>query len=296
MTTYSFNTIRTLTMRQGLALYSPRVGLAKSHIERILKNPFYVGSFIWNGTLYPGKHTPLISQELFDRVQHVMGNRRKSKHRKQTFAYSGLLTCGKCGCLVTAEVKKGRYVYYHCTKSRTPCDELYYREEQLTPQFDGIVQGISIDPAIKDWLVRELQDRHADADLYHQQRIAQLEGELKRITHRLEQLYLDKLDGKVAERFWLEKSAAWQAEQDNILNELRRHKPANPTYLDDGSNLLELASKAYHLYAKQNSEQKNNFLKILLSNCTLRDGTISPTYKKPFDILAQGTQSRNWGE
>ena len=60
----------------------------------------------------------------------AMGDRQKPKYRKHRFAFGGLLVCGTCGCLVTAERKKGRYVYYHCTKSRTACDERYYRERR----------------------------------------------------------------------------------------------------------------------------------------------------------------------
>lgn len=59
--------------------------------------------------------------------------------------------------MVTAEIKKDRYIYYHCTQSGHACDELFYREQDLGPQFDNIVQGISIDPSIHDWLVKALK-------------------------------------------------------------------------------------------------------------------------------------------
>ncbi|MDE3244101.1 MAG: recombinase family protein, partial [Nitrospirota bacterium] len=74
------------------------------------------------------------------------------------------------------------------------------------------------------------------------------------------------------------------------------HDGASQRYHGDGVRLLELASRAYELYAKQSAEQKNKFLRIMLSNCTLKDGSLQPTYKKPFDILARGVESRNWGE
>ena len=61
------------------------------------------------------------------------------------------------GRIFATEPKKERYVYYHCTKSKGPCDEMYYREEDLAPQFDAIVKGITIDPNIRDWLVQALK-------------------------------------------------------------------------------------------------------------------------------------------
>jgi len=265
-------------------------------VERILKNPFYTGSFLWNGALFRGKYTPLLSRTRFDLVQEAIGNRKKGKQRKHTFAYSGLLLCGKCGCLVTAELKKGRYVYYHCTKSKGSCDEIYYREEDLAPQFDAIVKGITIDPNIRDWLVQALKESHKDETAYNQQTISRLQSELLKLKNRLDQLYLDKVDGKISEGFWMEKSREWQTDQDRMLDQMRAHQGADRRYFDDGLKLLELASRAYELYAKQLPEQKNKFLKIVLSNCTLEHATVRPTYKKPFDLFAKGVETGKWGE
>ena len=90
---------------------------ARSEIETILKNPFYTGRFRWRGQLHPGKHNAIVSQELWDRVQSVFSSRGRS------FAFGGLITCGVCGCAVTAVIKKGRYVYYKCTNFHGGCPE-----------------------------------------------------------------------------------------------------------------------------------------------------------------------------
>ena len=36
------------------------------------------------------------------------------------FAFSGLIYCGKRGCSVAGELKKQRFVYYHCTGYAAP--------------------------------------------------------------------------------------------------------------------------------------------------------------------------------
>ena len=282
--------------QEGLEYHSSKTKLSKSHVKRILENPFYTGTFQWNGELYQGKHAPLISQDLFDRVQAVLGDRRKPKYRKRSFAYGGLLLCGKCGCMVTAEIKKGRYTYYHCTQSQKTCDELYYREEDLAPQFDTLVKGITIDPSIRDWLMKALKESHQDETTFHKDALDRLQAELKKIKNRLDQLYVDKLDGKVSEGFWLDKSRVWETEQARLVSQIQAHQVADHRYYDDGLKLLELASKAHELYSKQPVDQKHKFLRILLSNCTLQDGTLRPTYKKPFDILARGIERGVWGE
>lgn len=111
----------------------------------------------------------------------------------------------------------------------------------------------------------------------------------------MDQLYIDKLDGKVSEDFWLEKSQAWEYDQIRLVRQIRAHQVADHRYYDDGFKILELASKAHELYSKQIPEQKNKFLRILLSNCILQSGTLCPTYRKPFDVLATGIESGKWG-
>jgi hypothetical protein len=60
-----------------------------------------------------GRHEPLISVELWERVQGVLDGRFGKKHRRKThdFAFSGLIACDRCGCSIVGEIKKQRYVY-----------------------------------------------------------------------------------------------------------------------------------------------------------------------------------------
>jgi hypothetical protein len=54
------------------------------------------------------------------------------------------VTCGRCGCAFTAEIKKGQYIYYHCTGHRGACGNTYVREEELVRQFGEILKRVRI--------------------------------------------------------------------------------------------------------------------------------------------------------
>jgi hypothetical protein len=119
-----------------------------STVHSILRNRLYTGWFEWNGKLYQGRHEPLVSVELWERVQAVMDGRLAQRHRRVThdFAFSGLIACAKCGCSVVGEIKKQRYVYYHCTgyadkcqANRANCRRRYVREEVLEQQFTELL-------------------------------------------------------------------------------------------------------------------------------------------------------------
>jgi DNA invertase Pin-like site-specific DNA recombinase len=62
------------------------IRINRSYLETMLKNPFYVGRFVWQEIEYKGTHRPLITLELFQRVQDTFAGRNKPKYRKHQFA------------------------------------------------------------------------------------------------------------------------------------------------------------------------------------------------------------------
>src|SRR5208283_4186044 len=101
-----------LTTLRKVILENHGLRVSRAYLETILKNPFYIGQFVWRGVTYDGTHVPLISLDLFQRVQDTFAGRNKPKYRKHEFAFAGLLSCAHDGCTVTTELQKGRYIYY----------------------------------------------------------------------------------------------------------------------------------------------------------------------------------------
>jgi len=97
----------------------------KRTLHQILRKRLYSGDFDFNGQTYRGNFEPLVSKEIWERVQSVLNSHGKTNRQRirHDFAFSGLVRCGHCGCMLVAEVKKGRYVYYHCTGQRGKCAE-----------------------------------------------------------------------------------------------------------------------------------------------------------------------------
>src|ERR1700730_3747845 len=96
--------------------------IALSCIYKILSNPLYAGIIVWNGKTYPGAHEPVLSLTEFERVQVLLRKPEKPRPHKHFFAFTGMIRCGECGLLITAEEKINRhgshYTYYHCTRRR----------------------------------------------------------------------------------------------------------------------------------------------------------------------------------
>jgi site-specific DNA recombinase len=100
---------------------------SKQGFLNILKNPLYKGKIVveeWREdarTVVDGLHEPIVSIELFDKVQAVLSGRTRKQTKlsslNELFPLRGHLNCGKCGIFLTAMSSKGRnglYHYYHC--------------------------------------------------------------------------------------------------------------------------------------------------------------------------------------
>ena len=140
-----------------------------SKLYKMFNDPFYYGWFEYprgSGILHKGAHEPMISKDIFDRVQILLGNKVKAQPKKYMFAYTGMAICGDCGCQITASEKWKRqkngnvhhYIYYHCTrrKREAQCRQPGIRVEQLEKQVSKILEDIAIPTDFHQWAMKWL--------------------------------------------------------------------------------------------------------------------------------------------
>jgi len=140
-----------------------------SSIYRMLGNPFYYGRFEYpkgSGTWYEGDHEPIISKELFDKVQKHLDIPSRKNARRHEFNYTKLLRCGNCGSFITAEqriktLKSGEqkhYIYYKCAKGRNRfCPQLPVTEDAIVQQLLVLLKDLKLDELkLTQTLKREL--------------------------------------------------------------------------------------------------------------------------------------------
>ncbi len=293
---YSLKEITSMAQDAGIRFRMSGGKVPKATIHRMLRNPIYQGDVLWDGDLHAGNHEPLVQRELWAKVQDILTG-RPGKHRRcqREFAFTGLITCGHCGCALTAEVKKGRYIYYHCTGFRGKCAEPYVREEVLEQKFTELLGGLRLDPDILEWVAEALRQSHAEAQRFHSEAISRLQEEHGTLQRRIDAMYVDKLDGRIDVKTYDRLASEWRSEQNRILSAMESHQNANEVYLEEGVHLLELASRCQELFAKQPPKEKRKLLDFVLSNSAWKDGMLRPTFRKPFDLLIE-TNKAAWCE
>jgi hypothetical protein len=188
---------------------------------------------------------------------------------------------------VVGEIKKQRYVYYHCTGYADKClsnpasrRSKYVREEALEAQF--------FDDEVLEWVRDALHASHADERRASTRtRSSAIRPNTSGLQDRINTMYVDKLDGVVDTAFFEKMSNEWRDEQNRCPREIERHQQADQSYMDEGVQLLELARNAQKLFEQQEPREKRRLLNFVISNCTWEDGGVVTTFGQPFDLLAE---------
>ena len=101
-------------MRHG-ALWGSR------DIKRMLTNPAYIGYVRFRGETYQGSHTPIISQDQWERVQNLIGDKPQKPHmrpeNKLNHWLSGIARCAHCGSSMTYTTPQKGLPFFRCHAS-----------------------------------------------------------------------------------------------------------------------------------------------------------------------------------
>ncbi len=87
----SASQVRKILYEEGL--YHNTKPYAKTRLIQILHDCFYIGKFLYKGVVYDGVHEPIISVELYNKVQKMF-NQSKARTHDVEFPYTGIIKCG----------------------------------------------------------------------------------------------------------------------------------------------------------------------------------------------------------
>lgn len=294
---FSMFTLRRKLKEEGLTNNTPKKGiLSQGQIENILTNPFYYGMMRYRGKLYPHRYQPLISKELFDKAQEVRlsWHKKPFKYKSKPFAYRGLATCAECGCLITPEAAKDKYIYYHCTQYHGKHNAPWLKEDELTKQFKTLLSGLKIPDKVMGMLKESLRNAHESESGYHRNIMQNLERENSKMKTWLETLYQDRLDGRITADEYDDKVKSIKERQDENIEQQRLHSRADETFYLTSSRILELANRAAELFEISEAEEKRRLLQFVLQKTELKGKNLEFTVKKPFDILLESAKTKDW--
>ena len=226
-----------------------------------LDHIFYTGVFRFNGEVYEGKHPPLISRELFERVQVVRkkaGRGRYAKHSR--FPLRATAHCHHCECQYTAEFKKG-HEYYRCGKRRGPCDSKTIRGEAFAQAIRTAMCMASLRDDFTENMLAEAEkekvaDRAKQAALVEQQK-ARL-AELGTLQERLLDVFLA---GDIEREEFTARKERYVQEKVALADAVAKFETKNASRLEPVIDFLKASRQAKYDAQTENPEDLRNFCK-----------------------------------
>lgn len=258
--------------------------LALSGFYRTLCNPFYYGWFEWpkgSGNWQKGKHEAMITQEEYERIQTLTrgGNTNKPKPERHLFAFTGMIRCGECGCMVTAEdkIKKNKngnvhyYTYYRCTKRKGPCGQQCIEIKDLEGQIKQKLSELEIPPEFHDWAMnwlkmeneKESQDR--TAILKNQRR--NYDGCLKKLDALIDM----RASGEISEEEFARKKSKITQDKNKLQELINDTDGRVDAWLETAEKIISFAEDASKTFSGPSLQTKKTILSALGSNLLLKD-------------------------
>lgn len=146
--------------------YSTKYGeWSSGALRQILRNILYTGKLKLKDEIIEGIHEPIISEDLFNRVQTFLDQCSESHEKnrmrsgKATTYLGGFIVCGRCGAKYSKRISRNRkgyrYELFACN-SRTKanpyvvkdpeCKNKTWRLEELTELVFNEIRGLALDP------------------------------------------------------------------------------------------------------------------------------------------------------
>lgn len=287
--------------------------ICKSQMADILRNPFYIGKFLYNGKVYQGIHEPMLSQDEYDLIQEIMSGKSRPRKEVHNFPLTGLIRCGGCGSMITAEThtkpykngKFGTFTYYRCTKkTNKKCKQPYLRDSEMESQVIEYLNSIKISQKFVDWAIKWINIANSSRkELEKSHRLAlkrQYEGVCRKIDNLLElRISEANIGGRLlSDEEFQSKKAILLEDKARINDQMANFDQRYDEWIDLTAQTFNFASTAQDKFEHGSPETKKLILKAIGSHLALKDRKLSVEVRKPFtfiqEVIGKYSIDQNW--
>ncbi len=266
-------TAKGLRTRQGKKQASKM--MVRSAFAKMLSNPYYTGIVRYKGAEYPGRHEPLISRELFDRVQEALkANMTGEKVQQHPHYLKGSIYCARCLSRFSMTYAKGNggiYGYFFCLgrQAGNGCDQPYLPIIEAEEEVARFYRAQQLDAALAEKLRMDFRTHLKDDQ-------KRLTAEAVRQGKRLEDLMVQRR--KILDLHYKDAIAPdlFEEEQDRINLEIKVARRAIQEAEQEwgeietaNDGLFDLIQDLEKLYRSVNEPMRRRLNRLIFSKILL---------------------------
>lgn len=274
--------------------------MTNTFVHKILTNTFYIGKIRdgCGGFSVSTSHDPLITEELFNKVQAVLKRRRVSVRytEKVDLPYRGLVRCGDCRHVYTPYIQKG--IQYFSSRCRQNCPN---RKKNINAAFleRGVAQLLER-LSFSDQELADIEELDKTTGKTLEEKRQQQHDEQGRRERKVREDLSYLKDNKLS----LLKTGVYLpdqllAEERRLTTELAElealrggsERPLNEI-VSEMIKLSELVKYGSAYYSFANSREKDQIMRTLYSELLVSQSTLISQCKNGFKAL----ESRFWAQ
>jgi site-specific DNA recombinase len=263
---------------------------SKSQIYGFLTNRLYMGIMAWKDKVFEGKYKPIVSAELFKKVQDALKVRSKPRRIRNghNFPFCGLFRC-TCGSMISAQWAKGHgglYRYYRCTRKNGECGEPYTQEKFVAGQCLEILKPLAISPEQANHL-RSLIDaetkKEGNAAGTEVEQISDRLSDIQKKLNKLTRGYLDEL---IDEESYQTATADLVTQKTALKQEKQRlHKTGSSFWNEPAKEVINTLEMAGKQQTDKSPQEISQVVHKVGTNRLLSRKTVTFSFSEPYDFI-----------
>ena len=268
-----------------------------SAIYNLFTRPFYYGMFeypVGSGNWYKGVHEAMITEDEYDRIQVMLGRKARPRPKTHQFAFTGMIRCGECGLMVTAETKTKHqqngnvhsYTYYRCTKKKdVPCSQKYLEEKKLKKQILAEIAKVEIPPEFHEWAVKWYREQNRKDAAFAGKVNDTLASERKSCLDKIDNLIDMRAAREISAEEFLRRKGGLLKEKARLDELLIDAGNTAEKRLERAVQYFDFARDARRTFVDGGLDARKKVLADLGSNLVLKDRKLSISIEKPLRAL-----------
>ncbi len=268
--------------------------MSDTQMHRMLGDAYYAGFVVYKGDIYPGRHEPIIGQDLFERVREVQQARsgRGTRDRILNHYLKGMLFCQRChdhgrtSRLIYTEAKgrSRRYGYFLCRARQDGlCDLPHIAVERVEQAVVDHYVTFQLGEEFANECREKLDAALADAQGSEREAHAALTRRINELNKKESRLIDLAADGTLP-------AAKIRAKLNEIKIDRARVEAGLTTTAEQLSlgavvlrDALQLVADTHALYQNGNSQVRRNlndtfFQKLYIDDCEVTHDELKPIF------------------
>ncbi len=307
---YSIADITTLLEVRGLrsrqtARYTAKP-LSQSQVHALLSNQYYIGKVKYHGKYYPGRHEPIISEDLFDRVQAILASHKLAgeRDRKHSHYLKGSIFCGACGGRLTYSQNTGNggtFEYFVCLgNQRHKCAQRAQRVDAVEAAIENHYRTIAATEAERERVQAAVEQKLSEMTETSAQEIERCNALLADLKIQERKLMEKDYRDEISAELFSEESARIKRERADTTAIVARLNVHHDAIQDALALVLSIFSHDIHdLYLRATPTQRRFinqaiFKALWVSHEDIKDSQLNT----PFDeirVVSEATRIVNQG-